>query len=135
KGDKGITAKEVWKAKGTPSYMSTPIAGGDWLLGFADYKPGCLFCLDARTGETLWQSEGRMGSYASILNVGSVWLFLTNKGQLLVGKPSGKEYELIAQYRVSDKETYAHPIFLGDRILIKDDLSLRSFRIEPDSKK
>jgi outer membrane protein assembly factor BamB len=135
KGDSGIRLKLVWKAKGPPSYMSSPVLAGDWLVGLSDQKSGQLFCLDAKTGQELWLSNGRMGSYASILNAGSAWLVLTNRGQLLVVKPSGTAYEPIAQYRVSDKETYAYPVFLGDRILIKDQITLKSFRIEPDADK
>jgi outer membrane protein assembly factor BamB len=132
KGDKGITVKEAWKAKEFPAYMSTPVAAGDWLFGHSDQKSGQLFCLDAATGATLWQAGERLGSYATILSAGRVWLVLTNKGQLLVVKPNGKEYQQIAEYKVSDKQTWAHPVFLGDRILIRDDLTLRSFRIPQD---
>jgi outer membrane protein assembly factor BamB len=135
KGDKGITAREVWKAKEHPAYMSTPVAAGDWLFGHSDQKMGQLFCLDAATGATLWQAGDRLGSYASVLNAGSVWLVLTNKGQLLVVKPNGKQYEPIAEYKVSDKQTWAQPVFLGDRILIKDDTTLRSYRIPQDAGK
>src|SRR5262249_27860223 len=106
KGDKGITAKEVWKAKEFPAYMSTPVAAGDWLFGHTDQKMGQLYCLDAKTGKTLWQTGDRLGSYATILNAGSVWLVLTNKGQLLVVKPSGTAYQPIAEYRVSDQQTW-----------------------------
>src|SRR5262249_16304255 len=81
KGDKGITAKEVWRAEGhtrSGYAMNSPVLAGDWLLGFSNQKAGHLFCLDARTGQTLWQSDGRVGgfheSHASILNAGSVWL-------------------------------------------------------------
>jgi outer membrane protein assembly factor BamB len=130
KSQKGITVKEVWRAKTAPSYLSTPVVAGDRLFGHTDQKMGQLYCLDAKTGETLWYSEGRLGSYATILNAGSVSLVLTNKGQLLVVKPNGKKYEPIADYQVSDRQTWAFPVFLGDRILIRDDTTLRLFRIE-----
>src|SRR5262249_55141936 len=38
KGGKGITAKEVWKAKGHTSsgyHLSSPVLAGDWLFGFS----------------------------------------------------------------------------------------------------
>jgi outer membrane protein assembly factor BamB len=130
KGDKGITPREVWKANDHMMHMSSPVLAGDWLVGFSGQKLGHLFCLDARTGKTLWESDGRLGGYASILNAGSVWLVLTNSGKLLVVKPSRTAYEPIAEYRVADTNTDAHPVFLGDRILIKDQATLRSFRIE-----
>jgi RNA polymerase sigma factor (sigma-70 family) len=136
KGDKGITAKEVWKAEGhtrSAYHMSSPVLAGDRLFGFSGQKSGHLFCLDAKTGQTLWQSDGRLGGHASILNAGSVWLVLTNAGRLIVVKPSGTSYEPIAEYRVADRGADAHPVFLGDRVLIRDDSTLRSFWIDQDA--
>jgi outer membrane protein assembly factor BamB len=130
KGSTGITPRDVWKATGPTLHMSTPVLAGGWLVGFSDQKSGHLFCLDAATGRTLWRSEGRLGGYASILNAGRVWLVLTNAGRLIVVKPSATAYEPIAEYRVADTHTDAHPVLLGDRILIRDASTLRSFRIE-----
>jgi outer membrane protein assembly factor BamB len=134
KGNKGIVAKQVWKAKDLPLYYSSPVVAGDLVFGMSTRKQGCFFCLDASSGTTLWESNGRMGGYASIVNAGRVLLFLRDRGQLIVVKPSRTAYEPIAEYRVSDRGTVAHPVFLGDRILIKDDLTLRSFRIEQDGR-
>jgi RNA polymerase sigma factor (sigma-70 family) len=134
KGDKGITAKQVWKANSDLKlYYSSPVIADDLVFGMSTRNGGCFFCLDANSGKTLWESEGRQGGYASILNLGSVLLFLKDRGQLLVVKPSGTAFEPIAQYRVCDRPTVAHPVFLGDRILIKDDITLRSFRIGQDA--
>jgi outer membrane protein assembly factor BamB len=130
KGDKGITAKDVWNADGHRLYMSSPVLAGDWLLGFSDGGPGDIFCLDASNGKTLWNGPSRQGGYAAILNAGSVWLVLTNNGQLIVVRVNSTAYERIAEYRVSETATYAHPVLLGNRILIKDQTTLRSFRIE-----
>ena len=115
--------------------MSSPVLEGDLLFGSSSRGRGCFFCLDARSGKTLWQSDERQGSgYATTLNARSVVLFLTVGGRLVVVKPNGKEYEPVAEYRVSDRQTWAYPVFLGDRVLVKDDLTLRSLRIEPDGK-
>ena len=59
-------------------------------------------------------------------------LFLTRHGRLVVVKPNGEKYEPIAEYKVSDSWTEVHPVFLGDRILIRDRNTLRSFRIVQD---
>jgi RNA polymerase sigma factor (sigma-70 family) len=136
RGDKGLTAKDVWKARGDLKlYYSSPVVAGDLVFGMSTKSGGCFFCLDAKSGTTLWESDGRQGGYASILNLGNVLLFLKDRGQLLVVKPSAAAFEPIAEYRVSDRATMAHPVFLGDRILIKDDVTLRSFRIEPEDGK
>jgi outer membrane protein assembly factor BamB len=135
KGEKGITPRDVWKADGAAPYMSTPVLAGDLLFGASARGRGCFFCLDAKTGKTLWESEEKQGfGYATVLNAGGAWLFLTTRGRLVVVKPSDREYEPIAEYTVSDRQTWAHPVFLGNRILIRDDLTLRSLRIEPDGK-
>jgi outer membrane protein assembly factor BamB len=136
KGGKGVTAKEVWKADGELKlYYSSPVIANDLVFGMSTRKGGCFFCLDANSGKTHWESDGRQGGYASIVNLGSVLLVLKDRGQLLVVKPSAEAFETIAEYRLCDRPTMAHPVFLGDRILIKDDLTLRSFRIEKDSDK
>jgi outer membrane protein assembly factor BamB len=133
RGDKGLTATEVWKAQqNLKLYYTSPVVAGDLVFGMSTHNQGCYFCLEARTGKTLWVSEGRQGNYTSFLNLGSVLLFLKERGQLLVVKPSAKAFEPIAEYRIGDRPTMAHPVFLGDRILIKDDLTLRSFRLGPD---
>jgi RNA polymerase sigma factor (sigma-70 family) len=134
KGDSGIQAKEVWKAKGLPLYYSSPVLAGDLVFGMSTRKGGCFFCLDANSGKTLWESEGGQAGHASILSAGSVLLFLTDRGRLIIVKAIGTAYEPIAEYHVSDIQTEAHPILLGDRILIRDATTLRSFRIEDASK-
>jgi outer membrane protein assembly factor BamB len=131
KGEKGITPKEVWRGDGPTPYMSTPVLAGDLLFGVSARGRGCFFCLDARNGKTLWESaEKEVIGYASVLNAGSVLLFLTPRGRLVVVKPSGQGYEQVAEYQVSDQQTWAHPVFLGNRILIRDALTLRSLRID-----
>jgi hypothetical protein len=68
------------------------------------------------------------------VNPGSVILLHTQKRPHNVVRKSATAYEPIAEYQVSDADTHAHPVFLGDRILIKDATTLRTFRIEPDRK-
>jgi outer membrane protein assembly factor BamB len=136
RGANGIKAKDVWKAnQDLKLYYSSPVIAGDLVFGMSTKGQGCFFCLDANNGKTRWESEGRQGGYASLVSLHSVLLFLKDRGQLLVVKASATAFEPIAQYRVSDRATVAHPVFLGDRILIKDDLTLRSFRIEQDAHK
>jgi outer membrane protein assembly factor BamB len=136
KGATGIAPKEIWKGDGPGLYTSTPVLRGDLLFGASSSGRGYFFCADATTGRTLWQSDPpeTVGN-TSILNAGSVLLFLTQHGRLTVAKPRGDRYEPIAEYKVSDRRVMAHPVFLGDRILIRDDMMLRSFRIETEDRR
>jgi outer membrane protein assembly factor BamB len=131
--DKGITPNDVWQGDGPTPYMSSPVLHGNLLFGSSSRGQGSLFCLDATSGKTLWQSEERRGfGYATILNARSILLFLTLDGRLVVVKPSGKAYEPIAEYKVSDTQTWAYPVFLGNRILIRNQTTLRSLAIRPN---
>jgi RNA polymerase sigma factor (sigma-70 family) len=131
RGDRGMTAKEVWKSNAELKlYYSSPVVAGELVFGMSTNNGGCFFCLDARSGRTRWQSPGRQGGYASFVSLGSAVLILKDRGQLLVVRSSGAAFEVIAEYRVSDRGTMAHPVFLGDRILVKDDTSLRLWRID-----
>jgi RNA polymerase sigma factor (sigma-70 family) len=129
----GIAVRQVWQAKGTPLACCSPVLVGDQVIGMSSRLGGSFFCLDARTGTTLWESPGREGDHASIMRAGNVLLILTEKGRLIIVKPSATAYEPIAEYQVSDTDTYAHPLFLGERILIRDAATLRSFRIGEDA--
>jgi hypothetical protein len=71
-----------------------------------------------------------MGENAAILNLGDkVLLFLTNDANLIVQPAEAKTYAPVAQYTVAASPTWAHPLVLGRRILIKDENSLTSWTI------
>jgi outer membrane protein assembly factor BamB len=127
----GITPKEVWKGDGPTLYMSSPILAGDLLVGLSDRKSGHLFCADAKTGKTLWEGLSRLQQSGALVNAGSAWLALTSGGDLIVVKPSAAGFEQLAKYHVAESHVWTHPVFLGDRFLVKDETTLRSFAIEP----
>jgi outer membrane protein assembly factor BamB len=125
KGD-GLAPTEVWSDKEHSMYMSSPVLQGKLLFGMTHRKNGAVFCLDAETGKLLWESDGRMGDNVALLNAEKALLLLTSGGKLLVAKPDASKFEKVVEYTVADTPTWAHPVFMGNRILIKDKTSLRS---------
>jgi outer membrane protein assembly factor BamB len=126
-----IVPQEIWNNRENILYLSTPVMHGSTLFGFSVLKKGQFFALDADTGKTLWQGPGRMGENAAILNVGgSVFLALTNEANLIVLPVNTKEYAPSVQYTVANSPTWAHPVVIGNRILIKDESTLRSLRTQ-----
>lgn len=121
-----FAVREVWVNPENELYMNTPIVQGNLLFGLSSKKKGQFFCIDADTGKTLWQSPGRMGENAAILSAGSVLLLLTNDANLIVLEPSAKDYAPLTQYQVANSPTWAHPVVMGSRILIKDETTLTS---------
>ncbi|MGB7925878.1 MAG: PQQ-binding-like beta-propeller repeat protein [Pyrinomonadaceae bacterium] len=139
--DQGITAiklvkkgaevvpQEAWSNKENELYMNSPVIEGNLLFGLSARNKGQFFCINAETGKTLWQSPGRMGENAAILNAGKVLLLLTNDANLIVLPPSAKEYRPLAQYTVASSPTWAHPLVTGNRILVKDETTLASLAV------
>lgn len=121
--------ENVWHNPEVSMYMSAPVVSGDFLFGLSHKRKGQFFCLDARTGKTLWTSNGRDGDNAAIIAAGETLLMLTNDAELIVAKKTPESYQILRRYTVADSATWAHPIILGSRILIKDttNLALSSF--------
>lgn len=127
-----FTTQEVWRNAENELYMNSPVMQGNLLFGLSMRKKGQFFCIDADTGKTLWQSPGRMGENAAILNVAGTLLLLTNDANLIVLPASANGYAPVAQYTVASSPTWAHPIAAGKRIYIKDETTLASLAI-PES--
>jgi outer membrane protein assembly factor BamB len=128
--DGQIVAEEVWKNAENELYLNTPVVAGNLLFGLSVKQKGQFFCLDADTGKTLWQSEGRKGENASIVNAGRYLLALTTDSTLYLLPPAAKGFEPAAQYAVARSPVWAHPLVTGDHIVVKDETTLASFSIK-----
>ena len=127
KQEAGLVPKEVWNNKENMMYLNSPVLVGNTLFGLSPLKKGQFFAIDADTGKTLWQGPGRMGENAAILNLaGKFLVLLINDGNLVVLPANAKEYLPAAQYTVATTPTWAHPVVMGHRILVKDQTSLIS---------
>ena len=125
-----LVPKEVWNNKENQLYMNTPVVQGNTLYGLSARQKGQFFAIDADTGKTTWQSPGRMGENAAVLNLGNkVLLILTNEAKLIVHPTAAKSYMPAAEYSVANSPTWAHPLVLGRRILVKDESTLISWSV------
>src|SRR6185369_15458619 len=125
-----IVPQQVWVNRESELYMSSPVLQGSTVVGMTARQKGQFFAVNADTGETVWQSPGRMGENAAILNLGNkVLLLLTNDAKLVVQPAGAKTYAPLTEYSVASSPTWAHPLVLGQRILIKDETSLISLSI------
>ncbi|HVG30616.1 MAG TPA: PQQ-binding-like beta-propeller repeat protein [Pyrinomonadaceae bacterium] len=125
-----LAPQEVWKNPENELYMNTPVVAGNLLFGLSVKKRGQFFCLDADTGKTLWQSEGRQGENASLVDAGKYLLALTTDSTLYLLPPGAKAFEPSAQYAVARSPVWAHPLVAGEHIVVKDETTLASFSIK-----
>jgi len=116
--------EQIWQNPDVSMYMNSPVVSGDFLFGLSHKRKGQFFCLDARTGKTAWSTGGRDGDNAAIVAAGKFLFLLTDAADLIVVRSDVKQFEVLKKYSVADSPTWAHPVILGNRILIKDVSSL-----------
>jgi outer membrane protein assembly factor BamB len=155
--DAKLEAKDLWRNTDNSVQFNTPVLKDGLLYGLSTSND--VFCIDRKTGETLWskpldesaaagasQDSGRSrggrgrsrggrrggggGGYGSIVDAGSVLFALTPAGKLTVFKPGRKGLERVADYTVAGGGTYAYPVIAGNRIFIKDEDSVTSWSIQ-----
>lgn len=125
-----VSVEEVWRNTEHELYMNSPVVHGNLLFGFSARKKGQFFCLDAATGKTVWQGAGRAGENAAILNLAGTLLLLTNDANLVVLPAAAQAFAPLAQYTVANTPTWAHPVIMSDRILVKDETTLASLALK-----
>jgi outer membrane protein assembly factor BamB len=124
-----LQAREAWRSP-VSFYMSTPVLAGGRLIGLSNRRRGQMVALDAKSGSTLWESEGRLGDNAAFVLMGDWVVALTSEGELLVIRSDATSFSPARRYSVAETATWAHPVPAEAGILIKDesDLTLWSYR-------
>lgn len=70
------------------------------------------------------------GGFGSVVDAGPVLIGLNSGGKLVVFQPDKSAYKELANYKVTDGQTYAYPVVSGKRIFIKDQVSVAMWAIE-----
>ncbi len=131
--DGAWSVTENWRTREIALDMSSAIINRDLLYGFSHFKSGQLFCLDPGTGKVRWLGAGRTGENVMFLAIPGHIVALINTGELRIIAADGDAYKQVASYKVSERETWAPPVLLEDRILVKnhDTLTLWSLAGSP----
>jgi outer membrane protein assembly factor BamB len=123
----GFAAKELWVSP-MGAQFNSPVLNNNFIYGISD--KGNFFCLDARTGQTAWTDTVKRGNYGGMVDAGSAILALPNTSELVVLKPSSKQYEELAKIKVAETPTFASPVPSGKRLFIKDKDSVTLWVLE-----
>jgi outer membrane protein assembly factor BamB len=122
--------EQIWRNPDVSMYMNSPVVSGDFLFGLSHKRKGQFFCLDARTGKTMWTSNGREGDNAAIVTTGQLLFLLTDSAELIVAQSDPKQFAVLKKYSTADSPTWAHPVIVQNLILIKDAGSLALLAFE-----
>jgi len=126
----GFVANELWSnAELAPQY-NTPVLTEGMLFGLT--SSGNLYCINAKTGQTAWTDETQRdrSGFGAIVSAGSCLMALPSSSELIVYKPSDKEYSELAAIKVSETPSYSCPVISGNRIFIKDQDAVTMFVVE-----
>jgi outer membrane protein assembly factor BamB len=123
-----FAAKELWSNENGVQF-NTPVVKDGLVFGISDRDN--LFCINAETGKTAWTSPLRAErGYGSIVDAGPVLFALTPASELTVFEPSGKAFQKVASYKVTDDQSYAYPVVAGNRVFVKDRSAVTLWSIE-----
>ncbi len=125
----GATPTQAWHSDAVSMYMSSPLLINDLLFGFSHLKKGQFFCVDPLSGKPKWIGPPRAGQNAALVTDGQHIFATMVEGGFLVMKPSAENYDIVAEYTLSERHIWAHPVLTGNNILIKDAESLRFWQI------
>ena len=114
------SVNRLWHQRKGALDMSTAVINGGHLYGMSHFKMGQIFCLDPRDGTIRWLSEGRIGQNVAFLALEGHVAALRSNGELRIIAADPAGYRARAAYRVAPDQTWAPPVLLDSKILIKD---------------
>ena len=132
------TGKVLWSRQDFPCDHhrgpgSSPVIFRDLVyLNFDGVDVQYIVALNKHTGETAWTdatSHDRSG-FGAIVDAGSVLIALPSSSTLIVFKPEDRQYEQLAQIKISESSTYTHPVLAGNRVFVKDQDMLTMWTID-----
>jgi outer membrane protein assembly factor BamB len=122
-----FAVKEAWHTPDVAMYMSSPVLARGTIFGHSSKRKGQFVAVDPETGQIRWATEGRNATSAAVVAAGSHLVYLTTEGQMIVTPIDPSKYEEMRRYSVADSSTYAHPVVLRDRVLVRDQSALTSW--------
>ncbi|MEK6236193.1 MAG: PQQ-like beta-propeller repeat protein, partial [Planctomycetales bacterium] len=136
--------EQLWRRQGKSerdtdslhSIIATPYLRGDHVYGVDSH--GELRCLDAKTGDRLWESlkptpKARWSNIHMVRNGDKIWMF-NERGELIISRLSPQGYEEISRAKLIEPTRdqlnqrggvcWAHPAYAGKHIFIRNDSKL-----------
>ena len=89
-------------------------------FGLTHRSLGQFVAIDAASGKTLWNTQGREGEHASMIGSRSWLLASTTDGTLVIARANPQKYEEVRRYQTAQSAVWAHPAVTGSSIIVKD---------------
>ena len=125
-GEGDVTASHIaWKHNKTMPSRPSPLLVDDLL--FLINSDGVATCLEAKTGEVVWQKRiGGKFSASPIYAAGRIYLF--DESSVTTVIEAGREFKKLAVNKLSDKQLMASPAAVGNSLFVRT--ATHIYRIE-----
>jgi outer membrane protein assembly factor BamB len=154
--DSKPAARMLWKGKvdneiqtdGLHALINTPVIDGDYIYGICSY--GQLRCLNARTGERVWETQAVTKEKARwatgfIVRHGDRYFLNNDRGELIICKLSPSGYEEIGRTRLIKPTSedgigrremaavnWSHPAYANRHIVARNDEEIVRLSLEKE---
>lgn len=141
---RNLAVEKIWQRAGESekstdalhSIISTPLLEGNHIYGVDSY--GELRCLDARTGDRIWESldavpKARWATIHLVRNGDKVWMF-NERGELIIADLSPKGFRELSRANLIEPTTdqlrqrggvcWSHPAFADKHVFARNDKEL-----------
>lgn len=140
-----LAVEQLWRILGKDEIhteslhcmIGTPIIQGDYVYGVDSY--GQLRCLDAKTGERIWESDqpvpkNRWATIHMVKHGDEVWMF-NERGEIVIAKVSPQGYEEISRAKLIEPTLaqlnrrgqgvcWSHPAYADRHVFARNDEEL-----------
>ena len=120
-----FAATEAWRSD-LRGHMASPVAHAGHLYGLYD---GQFVCLRLQDGKVAW-SHDDAGEYVSLVIAADRLLILNESGELTVIRLTPDRYQEYAQWKLSDRPTWAHLALVGSQLYVRDSQELLCFDLK-----
>lgn len=123
-GEKWSVSQE-WKTPRFQAKFSNPVLLDGHIYGVSD---GIFACLDPSDGKVKWK-DGRFGHGQGLL-FGSLYLQMTEDGQLVLLRPTPEAANELGRIKVFDDKTWNTIAISGDLLLVRNDQEAACLRLK-----
>lgn len=146
-------ARILWRGKseseintdGLHALISAPMIDGDYVYGICSY--GQLRCLDARTGQRLWETQAATGekarwAAAHLVRNGARYFISNDRGELILARLRPEGYQEISRTKLIEPTSnsgnrreagavsWSHPAFANGHIFARNDREILCASLE-----
>jgi outer membrane protein assembly factor BamB len=100
--------------------MSSPVLVGGIVYAHSSKRKGQFVAFNPMDGQIRWSTEGRAGTSASVIVAGNYLVYVTSESEMFVARLDAGAYHEVRRYTVAASATYAHPVLLRDRLVVRD---------------